>query len=165
MDRITFRNTCGCIVDEDLLSQAIHSTFPDFRNKPSQKRAIGGYGARRQPAISMNGKYYPVARLLAQYIWPEVMIIGMVVHHKDRNPLNNNRDNLVLMSRSEHTQFHRPIVYKVPTKGIKFRSLSVWNETAHTLIEIAKKQNISLCALVNTLAKRAEKESFRDELE
>lgn len=36
---------------------------------------------------------------------------GWVVHHLDENPLNNNIENLVLMSRSDHNSLHRHLQY------------------------------------------------------
>lgn len=54
-------------------------------------------------------KTMSVHRLVAR-AFPEICgewFEGCVVHHKDRNPLNNRADNLIIMSRSEHEQFHR----------------------------------------------------------
>ena len=34
------------------------------------------------------------------------LLLGEVVHHKDQNKLNNNLDNLMVMTRADHTKLH-----------------------------------------------------------
>jgi transposase-like protein len=111
-ERIQFKNTCDCIVDYDLLSRAVYHKFPHLKNKKVKKRSIGPYGSRRQPAISVTvekgvKRNFAVDRILAEYLWPKLTENGMLVHHKDKNVLNNKIDNLVLLKPGDHLAIHR----------------------------------------------------------
>lgn len=44
-----------------------------------------------------------------------------------------------------------------------FVPVSIWPDTRDVLNRVAEKRNITLCLLIDNFAKRAEKESFRDE--
>ena len=46
----------------------------------------------------------------------------VIIHHKDRNPFNNNPDNLELMMRSKHSEMH-----------FKEQMDKYWNEDIHSL--------------------------------
>lgn len=52
-----------------------------------------------------------VWQLRAVYVWEtanhKTLPKGMIVHHKDRNPLNDTPDNLVALTRAEHIKEHR----------------------------------------------------------
>ena len=50
--------------------------------------------------------YSPVHRDVARYKYQREIKTWEVVHHKDGNKQNNSRDNLILMSRSQHTKMH-----------------------------------------------------------
>ena len=136
MPRIEFKNTCGCTVDYDLLSKAIHYAFPHFKKNKSQKRSITVYGRRRQPAIYMKRKKYPVSRLIAQFLWPEAMNDNNVVHHKDGNPLNNLTENLKIVSQSEHSKHHHTGLRRSPDNSEKGKVI-ILHQNGYTLQQIA----------------------------
>jgi hypothetical protein len=140
-----FGNTCDCLVDYSLLSRAILHKFPHLRHKKVQKRSIGPYGSRKQPAISVtvNGvcKQYAVARILAEYLWPELLQDGKVVHHRDGNPLNNEVGNLVLLAAGEHMSVH--VIRKGPSKVLmdNKEEISQLYQQGWTILQLAQKYN------------------------
>ena len=59
--------------------------------------------------IAENGTSYDWI-LKAVHVWQQhhgKIAKGIVIHHKDRNPLNDNIDNLQAMTRREHIREHR----------------------------------------------------------
>lgn len=55
------------------------------------------------------GKVYPVSVLVAR-AFPEICgkwFDGCEVHHKDENPLNNDAENLIVLSHKEHIELHK----------------------------------------------------------
>jgi len=60
-----------------------------------------GYKAHR-----VNGKYILEHRLIMEKHIGRKLKRNEVVHHKDENKLNNNLDNLVLMTKKEHDAYH-----------------------------------------------------------
>ena len=57
-------------------------------------------------SIKVAGKKMDVHRHLMETIIGRKLGKDEVVHHKDGNPLNNSPDNLIVMTRSEHTKLH-----------------------------------------------------------
>lgn len=151
MQKIRFKNNCGCIVDEELLSIAIHRAFPDFRKKKSQKRSITVYGTRRQPAIAMNNRQYPVSRLIAQFLWPKMMkATNVVVHHKNARPLDNRRDNLEILSQGKHSKHHLIGRRCSPDNSDKNEVISLYQH-GYTLEEIADIYECNFGTIYNRL--------------
>ena len=120
MQQIQFKNNCGCIVDEDLLSRAIHSAFPNFRKRKTQKRSIYLAVLKRgkYPVVSVTQggieRQCYVSRLIAQQVWPDKMTKRVVVHHKNQNSLDNTVENLGIMTLGEHSFLHNINKHKCP---------------------------------------------------
>jgi len=56
--------------------------------------------------VKVNGKKMDAHRHLMETLIGRPLDKDEVVHHRDGNPLNNSPDNLVVMTRSEHTKLH-----------------------------------------------------------
>ncbi len=158
MQKIEFTNNCGCIVDDNLLSEAVRHIFPNFKKN---QRKITVSGKRPTPTISINGKSYFVSRLIAQRVWPKEMKKDTVVHHKDKNPLNNHIDNLEVMLTCLHTLLHSDD--RTKANPAVFIPVQVYPVTRETLKKVAKKRRIPMSVLVEELAISAHKRSFPDE--
>ena len=132
MSQIEINNTCHCVVDNDLLTEAI------LAQSTTGKKSFTIFEDGVQPVIILNGRPTRVSRIMARYIWPKQMKKGTVVHHCDRDPLNNTVDNLKIMSLGSHTSLHRKAKHK--TTG-KHRFIKVSPET-HLILKVdaAKKQ-------------------------
>lgn len=79
-----------------------HSKRMTGKNHPRYKGGTIGYGYR---LVRIDGKYYLKHRLIWEAIYGPIPK-DMIVHHKDGDRLNNNIDNLEIMSRSQHTSLH-----------------------------------------------------------
>jgi hypothetical protein len=66
------------------------------------------------PAIWLDGQNCHVHRLVWEKYYG-VIPGGYIVHHKDENKLNWDVDNLELLTRSEHLDKHRDVIYQ---KGV-----------------------------------------------
>lgn len=84
------------------------------RYKEAFKNVIYGYDSKN----SNNSDYWWIAgggsnksehRLISQYYYGDIKS-GYVVHHKDHNSLNNNINNLELMSVKEHNKYHANLI-------------------------------------------------------
>lgn len=57
-------------------------------------------------AVKVNGQKMDLHRLIVERRIGRKLFFNEVVHHVDGDPSNNNSDNLVVMSRSEHSSLH-----------------------------------------------------------
>lgn len=73
-------------------------------NHPNYK---GGSIIRGYRKIWINGEQIPEHRHIMQEHLGRKLLSSEIVHHKDKNKLNNELSNLELMSRSEHAKHHR----------------------------------------------------------
>lgn len=62
-----------------------------------------------------------------RFIYKQVMGHDLDVHHIDHNKLNNNIDNLMGMTRSQHSKFH---IDQIPVEDLKKRSKYLWTDEA-----------------------------------
>ena len=69
--------------------------------------------------FNSEGKKVAEHKYLIELIIGRKLTKNEVVHHKDRNKLNNDIDNLQLMTRSEHTKEHANDENRKPIKGRK----------------------------------------------
>jgi len=98
---ITIINKCNCIVNEDELKKAILW----FTKKPvSSVKTIYLYG--KYPAVSIYEKKIHIHRLLMMYWLQRDLDFSEYVHHKDGNPLNNEKENLEIIPASKHQSLH-----------------------------------------------------------
>ena len=68
----------------------------------------GGQGIRDNRAyIRVNGRYRLRARLVMEGILGRKLLTGEVVHHKDKNTMNDSPENLSLETIATHTKIHR----------------------------------------------------------
>lgn len=147
MEQIRFKNNCGCIVDEELLSRAIHGAFPYCENR-LQKRSIyltvlkrGAYPVVSITVGSIEREHY-ISRLIAQQMWPGKVKKGIVVHHVDSDPLNNAVENLQLMTRGDHSRLHHRGYTRHPYDEEREEAVFLYQE-GYTLKQIGKKYNCS----------------------
>ena len=83
-----------------------------------------------------------------------------IVHHKDFNPLNNNIDNLqIVSSQKEHLALHKGIRPKKTTKAIQ---ITIPDETYKILEEKANKEKLRIATLVISIIRKAiENDNFK----
>ena len=98
---IEFINSCGAIVDYDLLAQAIYW----YQSKPTARlKRIYLHG--KYPAVSVHNKKIHIHRLIFMFLQKRILNTAEYVHHKDGDKLNCDLGNLVLMAGSEHQSYH-----------------------------------------------------------
>ncbi len=89
----------------------VHSNQPI---KQGYKITNRGYKLLYMPSYHKpyDGIYVAEHRLIMEQHLGRFLKSYEVVHHKDRNPLNNDIRNLKLMTVSEHTALHRPHLFQ-----------------------------------------------------
>jgi HNH endonuclease len=110
--------------------------------------------------ICVNGVKIAEHRHIVQQREGRKLTSDEVVHHADGNPLNNDPDNLVVLSRSEHQRLHacssrRPWTAKETTRALRLRraGMRIWevalvlgrpfSTTAHRLAKLAKESRLA----------------------
>ena len=88
-------------------------TRRDDRGRPRRflrghnRRAVGrGWIEAGYRYVSRGGRKIALHRLIVEEREGRRLSSNEVVHHVDRNPLNNDPDNLVVLSRAEHQRLH-----------------------------------------------------------
>ena len=100
--QIIFENTCGCIVDLELLSRALIWHVDGYSLRTERQIYLqNGY-----PTVSKGGLQVPVHRLVAMYTQREKISSSMVCHHIDGNMLNASADNIGVMPFGRHVSMH-----------------------------------------------------------
>lgn len=64
-----------------------------------------GYNFKKE----VSGRYRGEHRILMEKSLGRKLTSNEVVHHKDGNKMNNDINNLVVMTRAEHCSLHRPV--------------------------------------------------------
>ena len=72
---------------------------------------LGGKGLREK--LGFTKKHRPLHRLVAEKILGRSLVAGEQTHHINGDTLDNNINNIFVMSRAEHTKFHRTLQYCV----------------------------------------------------
>ena len=98
---IEFINACGCLVNYDLLEQAII-----WYQKSPTARLKRIYLHSKYPTVSIHDKKIHIHRLLKMYTLRHSIDKNECVHHLDGNRLNCLIDNLVNMNASKHSSLH-----------------------------------------------------------
>lgn len=97
----------------------------------------------------------PEHRVIAETILGRTLTYQEVVHHIDENPRNNNLDNLIILSRSDHAKLHiflriQRVAYE---KSIGKHSANCWNSLrvsqTTTWLETTSVKVIKLWELAN----------------
>ena len=84
--------------------------------------------------MKINGKKKDIHRYLAETILGRELAKDEVVHHKDGNSLNNSPDNLMVMTRSEHTRLHFQILntrYVFTKEELQNNTHKAWERGAY----------------------------------
>lgn len=88
--------------------------------------------------IFRNGKYVREHRLVMERTLGRKLNSNELVHHKDKNKLNNNPDNLELMSFSEHARHHHTnITNEIKEKVIELYKLGKSMTTIPNILNIS----------------------------
>lgn len=79
--------------------------------KPKERSVKSKYCGRLKVNLSKEGKcyYFTVYQLVAR-AFPEICgewFDGCEVHHKDLNPINNDADNLAVLTKKQHDAIHK----------------------------------------------------------
>lgn len=86
--------------------------------------------------VNVEGTKIAFHRYVMQLHLGRKLTADEIVHHVDHNPLNNDPDNLVLLSRSEHQRLHACCSRRRWTAEEKARTLKLHN-AGMTIWEIA----------------------------
>lgn len=99
--KIEFINSCNCIVDYEMLKNAMlwYSSKPLY-----SQRAIFMHG--NYPAVSIYDEKIHIHRLLMMYKLQSDIDTNYYVHHIDGNKLNADINNLELMDSKKHQSYH-----------------------------------------------------------
>ncbi|GIP55934.1 HNH endonuclease [Paenibacillus vini] len=98
---IEFVNTCGCLVDEEKLKEAVLW----YAKKPVMaKKKIFMHG--KYPAVAIGKEKIHVHRLLMMYKEGRKLDYTEYVHHIDENKKNANYENLQIVYQRDHQSFH-----------------------------------------------------------
>ena len=155
-----FENSCNAIFDENLLYEAIEWKCQNLNKYCYKKYKVYLYNS--YPCISIGHEKIRIHQLLGEYLFGKIRK-GYVIHHKDGNKLNNQKDNLQYISNVFHTQIHHKGKEYTPSiKAIKKARKTIYREEITkekceqlrkqglTIKQIAKKLNCS----VNTINRR-----------
>ena len=98
---IKFKNECGCIVDYQMLKEAIlwYQSKPTASNKKIYLH--GNY-----PAVSIHNKKIHVHRLIMMYFLKRKLKSNEHIHHKNHNKFDARIENLELLDASKHLSNH-----------------------------------------------------------
>ena len=99
-----FKNKCDCIVNYKDLEEAIINQVYIDNKKIKDRYTItlwGGY-----PTICIAHTHYRIHYLLGKYYFSGYDK-QKSIHHKDLNKLNSLKDNLELVTNSEHIKLHK----------------------------------------------------------
>lgn len=145
-----FKNECGCIVDEELLSDAVDAYCR--RNNVYCKHEHRIVLHNNYPTIIISRKHLYVHDLIRMFLFHTRK--GYVVHHADFNKLNNSIDNLQYITSSKHTRIHanynwrqvkegKKAIRRIPLKrkDIKDEEIKQMRASGISVAEIAKHFN------------------------
>lgn len=132
--RINNRGQVVCVIELDGL---------EFKRYPNGKHGNYFYHKWKE-----DGEYKQI--ILHQYIYEKKygkLPKGMVVHHKDFNPLNNSVENLVAVTIAEHMRIHANLVKWKDENQEEFKkrgySKENWQERrAKVLLELAAERRV-----------------------
>lgn len=99
-----FDNACNCIVDYDVLENAIIEECKRRNIAPKDEYKI--YMYRGYAGISMKHDKVSVHRIIGKYMVGYDFESEIVVHHIDGNKLNNGINNLQILKNNFHTKEH-----------------------------------------------------------
>ena len=156
----TFENSCNALFEKDLLCEAIKEKCQKLNKYYYNKYKI--YLHNGYPCVSIAHNKFRIHRLLGEFIYGKIEK-DYVIHHIDGNRLNNKKDNLQLISKSEHSSIHNKNKHYTPClKAIKnarnknFRS-DITKEKCEELRKngyTLEKMSIILCCSKNTISRR-----------
>lgn len=104
-----FINECSCIVDYSILEKAIIDECKRRNVTPNNCYKI--YMYRGYAGISIKHDKVSVHRILGKYMIGCDLPRNVIVHHIDKNKLNNNINNLQVMKSELHTKEHNIVQY------------------------------------------------------
>ncbi len=145
-----FTNRCKCVVDYKLLERAILHTFPQFPQRKMQRVSIYADEGGRRARIWIEGKNHIVCRLIIQYLYPEKLEGDILIHHQDKNPLNNSLENLRIMLRDKHSSIHSIDRRKSPYNSDKNNVISLYRK-GYSSIQLGRKYNCSFTTILKRL--------------
>ena len=73
-------------------------------------------------ATAASGKYVPEARLIMSEHLGRVLTSDELVHHVNGDSLNNNVNNLMVVSQREHRQLHKGALWHASSRRCRVRS-------------------------------------------
>jgi hypothetical protein len=94
---------CGCGTPTNLDRFGNPRRFVRGHNR---RGAGHGWIERGYHYISINGRKTAFHRWLIEQMLGRPLSSDEIVHHVDGDPMNNDPDNLVILSRAEHTRIH-----------------------------------------------------------
>lgn len=104
-----FVNECNCLVDYEVLENAIREECARRNIAPKDSYKI--YMYRGYAGISLKHDKISVHRIIGKHMVGMDFGKEIVVHHIDKNRLNNNVSNLQVMRNNLHTKEHYMVQY------------------------------------------------------
>lgn len=158
-----FENSCKCIVDYNILENAIIEECQRRKIVPKENYKI--YFYRGYAGISLKHDKVSVHRLIGKYMVGCDLSNEISVHHIDGNKLNNSISNLQVLRNSLHTKEHNLVQYaskdklrenaKLGTEKIKRNDVTTeivkeLRNKGYTIPQMAQKLNCGY----NTICRR-----------
>ena len=158
-----FENVCSCIVDYNILENAIIEECQRRKIKPKNNYKI--YMYRGYAGISIKHEKVSVHRIIGKYMVGYDFGPEIIVHHIDGNKLNNSVNNLQVLKNSLHIKQHNLVSFmdkdklrenaKKATEAIKRKDITEeqvkkLRKEGFTIKEIAQMLNCG----VNTVNRR-----------
>ena len=133
-----FENVCDCIVDYEILENAIIEECHRRKIEPKDKYKI--YNYRGYAGISIKHDKVSVHRIIGKYMIGYDFGSEICVHHIDGNKLNNSISNLQVLKNSLHTKGHElhQYVSKEHKKGFGNRAKNIIARKDVTIEKISK---------------------------
>lgn len=134
-------NECNCIVDSDLLIKLIQNKCIGLNKpfKPPYRITAQENGYAR---ICIAHHWFRVHRLIGEYLHGDLG--NNHIHHKDSNKLNNDINNLELLTPSEHAEETYAVQYvsreHLKSYGSRMRNIIRRNDVTKEKIEQLLKQ-------------------------
>lgn len=103
-EKLVFQNECNCIYEDKILESAIIEECSRRGIKPNESYKV--YMYRGYAGISIKHEKVSIHRIIGKYMVGFDFPPNIIVHHIDKNKLNNSVSNLQVMRIGLHSKEH-----------------------------------------------------------
>ena len=143
---IEFNNSCGCLVEYDILEKAIIEECKRRNIIPKNNYKI--YMYRDYAGISLKHDKVSVHRIIGKYMVGFNFGKDIHVHHLDGNKLNNKISNLQVIRKDLHIKTHYMVQYVskeyIHGFGERMKKIIVRKDVTKEKIEELQKRGLSI---------------------